>query len=52
LSSRDGVVLGHLLVEVENQTHLNKVLRAVRRVKGVTEIARRDVGATPTVPPA
>ncbi len=52
LSSRDGVVLGHLLVEVENQTHLNKVLRAVRRVKGVTEIARRDVGATPAGPPA
>ena len=52
LSSRDGVVLGHLLVEVENQTHLNKVLRAVRRVKGVTEIARRDVGATPTAPSA
>jgi GTP pyrophosphokinase len=52
LSSRDGVVLGHLLVEVENQTHLNKVLRAVRRVKGVTEIARRDVGATPAAPSA
>ncbi|MGE5142769.1 MAG: RelA/SpoT family protein, partial [Acidobacteriota bacterium] len=52
LSSRDGVVLGHLLVEVENQTHLNKVLRAVRRVKGVTEIARRDVGATPVAPSA
>ena len=52
LSSRDGVVLGNLLVEVENQTHLNKVLRAVRRVKGVTEIARRDVGATPTAPSA
>jgi GTP pyrophosphokinase len=44
LSSRDGAVYGHLLVEVENHTHLNKVLRAVRRVKGVTEIARRDVG--------
>ena len=52
LSSRDGVVLGHLLVEVENQTHLNKVLRAVRRVKGVREIARRDVGATPAAPSA
>jgi DNA-binding phage protein len=37
-------VHGHLLVEVENHTHLNKVLRAVRRVKGVTDIARRDVG--------
>ena len=44
LASRDGAVFGHLLVEVENHTHLNKVLRAVRRVKGVTEIARRDAG--------
>jgi GTP diphosphokinase / guanosine-3',5'-bis(diphosphate) 3'-diphosphatase len=43
LSSRDGAVFGHMLVEVENHTHLNKVLRAVHRVKGVTEIARRDV---------
>jgi GTP diphosphokinase / guanosine-3',5'-bis(diphosphate) 3'-diphosphatase len=45
LSSRDGAVHGHLVVEVENHTHLNKVLRAVRRVKGVTEIARRDSGS-------
>jgi GTP pyrophosphokinase len=44
LASKDGAVFGHLLVEVENHTHLNKVLRAVRRVKGVTEIARRDAG--------
>jgi GTP pyrophosphokinase len=44
LASKDGAVFGHLLVEVENYTHLNKVLRAVRRVKGVTEIARRDAG--------
>ena len=45
LSSRDAVVYGSLLVEVENHTHLNKVLRAVRRVKGVTGITRRDSGA-------
>jgi len=44
LASKDGAVFGHLLVEVENHTHLNKVLRAVRRVKGVTDIARRDAG--------
>jgi GTP pyrophosphokinase len=44
LASKDGVVFGHLLVEVENHTHLNKVLRAVRRVKGVTEVSRRDAG--------
>ncbi|HEX4561956.1 MAG TPA: bifunctional (p)ppGpp synthetase/guanosine-3',5'-bis(diphosphate) 3'-pyrophosphohydrolase, partial [Gemmatimonadales bacterium] len=45
LASRDGSVFGALLVEVENQTHLNKVMRAVRRVKGVTEVSRRDSGA-------
>ncbi len=32
------------LVEVENHTHLDKVMQAVRRVKGVSEIARRDAG--------
>ncbi|HTR21437.1 MAG TPA: bifunctional (p)ppGpp synthetase/guanosine-3',5'-bis(diphosphate) 3'-pyrophosphohydrolase [Gemmatimonadales bacterium] len=44
LTSRDGAVFGSLLVEVENQTHLNKVLRAVRKVKGVAEATRRDSG--------
>jgi GTP pyrophosphokinase len=44
LASKDGAVFGSVLVEVENHTHLHKVLRAVRRVKGVTEIARRDSG--------
>jgi len=33
-----------VLVEVENQTHLNKVIRAIRRLKGVTEVARRESG--------
>ena len=42
LASKDGVVFGSVLVEVENHTHLHKVLKAVRKVKGVTEIARRD----------
>ncbi|HXF95342.1 MAG TPA: bifunctional (p)ppGpp synthetase/guanosine-3',5'-bis(diphosphate) 3'-pyrophosphohydrolase, partial [Gemmatimonadales bacterium] len=50
LVSRDGAVFGSVLVEVENQTHLQKVLRAVRRVKGVTAIARRDAG--PAAEPA
>ena len=50
LSSRDGAVFGSMLVEVENQTHLNKVLKAVRKVKGVTEVSRRDSGAH-SVPP-
>jgi GTP pyrophosphokinase len=50
LSSRDGAVFGSMLVEVENQTHLNKVLKAIRKVKGVTEVSRRDSGAH-VVPP-
>ncbi|HET7789358.1 MAG TPA: bifunctional (p)ppGpp synthetase/guanosine-3',5'-bis(diphosphate) 3'-pyrophosphohydrolase [Gemmatimonadales bacterium] len=45
LESKDGAVYGAVLVEVENHNHLHKVLKAVRRVKGVTEIARRDSGA-------
>src|SRR5438046_259858 len=45
LSSRDGAVFGSMLVEVENQTHLSKVLKAVRKVKGVTEVSRRDSDA-------
>ena len=44
LASKDGVVFGSVLVEVENHNHLHKVLKAVRKVKGVTEIARRDSG--------
>jgi GTP pyrophosphokinase len=44
LTSRDGAVLGAVLVEVENQSHLNKVIRAIRKVKGVTEVARHDAG--------
>ncbi len=50
LATRDGAVYGFVLVEVENQTHLNKVIRATRRVKGVTDVARRESG--PENPPA
>jgi GTP diphosphokinase / guanosine-3',5'-bis(diphosphate) 3'-diphosphatase len=50
LATRDGAVYGFVLVEVENQTHLNKVIRATRRVKGVTDVARRESG--PQNPPA
>jgi guanosine-3',5'-bis(diphosphate) 3'-pyrophosphohydrolase len=44
LATRDGAVFGSVLVEVENQTHLHKVIRAIRRVKGVTDVARRESG--------
>ena len=46
LSTRDGAVFGTLLVEVENHSHLSKVIKAVRRLKGVTDVARHDAGAT------
>jgi len=42
LATRDGAVFGSVVVEVENQTHLNKVIRAIRRVKGVTDVSRRE----------
>jgi GTP pyrophosphokinase len=42
LQSKDGNVFGNIYVEVDNLTHLAKVLKSVRRVKGVSTIDRRD----------
>jgi len=42
LQSRDARVTGAIEVEVENLPHLEKILRAIRRVKGVTEVSRRE----------
>jgi guanosine-3',5'-bis(diphosphate) 3'-pyrophosphohydrolase len=42
LRSTDGRTIGSMLVEVENLVHLEKIIRATRRVKGVTEVARRE----------
>jgi len=42
LTSADGHVTGALAVEVENLAHLQKVLKAARRVKGVTEVTRKE----------
>ena len=42
LHSTDGYVLGELVVEVGNLAHLQKILKAARRVKGVTEVTRRE----------
>ena len=33
---------GSILVEVENLTHLEKIIRAARKVKGITDVARRE----------
>ena len=42
LKTIDGRVSGSALVEVENLSHLQKIIKAARRVKGITEVARRE----------
>jgi len=42
LKTLDGKVSGSALVEVENLSHLQKIIKAARRVKGITEVARRE----------
>jgi GTP pyrophosphokinase len=42
LSSKDGAMFGSVVVEVEHSAHLLKVMRAMRRVKGVAGVERRD----------
>jgi GTP pyrophosphokinase len=42
LHTKDGTVFGTIFVEVDNLPHLAKVLKAVRRVKSVTGIERRE----------
>ncbi|HEU4698161.1 MAG TPA: bifunctional (p)ppGpp synthetase/guanosine-3',5'-bis(diphosphate) 3'-pyrophosphohydrolase [Gemmatimonadales bacterium] len=42
LHTKDGTVFGTIFVEVDNLPHLAKVLKAVRRVKSVSSIERRE----------
>jgi GTP pyrophosphokinase len=42
LHTKDGSAFGTIFVEVDNLPHLAKVLKAVRRVKGVIEVERRE----------
>ena len=42
LHGTDGKVSGAMVVEVENLAHLEKIMKAARRVKGVSEVARRE----------
>jgi GTP diphosphokinase / guanosine-3',5'-bis(diphosphate) 3'-diphosphatase len=46
LRTVDGRVTGSALVEVENLVHLQRIMKAARRVKGITEVARRERIAT------
>ena len=42
LKTLDGRVTGAALVEVENLVHLERIIKAARRVKGVASVARRE----------
>ncbi len=42
LKTVDGRVTGSALVEVENLSHLEKIMKSARKVKGVSEVARRE----------
>jgi GTP pyrophosphokinase len=42
LKSNDGRAIGTVMVEVENLIHLQKTLKAIKRVKGITEVNRRE----------
>jgi GTP diphosphokinase / guanosine-3',5'-bis(diphosphate) 3'-diphosphatase len=46
LHTKDGTVFGTVFVEVDNLPHLAKVLKAIRRVKGVTQVERREAPGT------
>ena len=45
INTRDGSVFGKVFVEVDNLTHLAKVIKAIRRVKGVSEVERKEAPA-------
>jgi GTP diphosphokinase / guanosine-3',5'-bis(diphosphate) 3'-diphosphatase len=51
LHTKDGSVFGTIFVEVDNLPHLGKVIKAVRKVKGVTDIERRDAPGSQAPPP-
>jgi GTP pyrophosphokinase len=42
LTTTDARVLGAAVVEVENLGHLQKIIKAVRRVKGIQDVQRRE----------
>lgn len=47
IHTRDQTVFGSITVEVDNLPHLEKVLKAVRRVRGIADVERREIAASP-----
>jgi GTP diphosphokinase / guanosine-3',5'-bis(diphosphate) 3'-diphosphatase len=46
LSTKDGTVFSTIVVEVDNRAHLAKVIKAVRKVRGITDVERREASAS------
>lgn len=44
IHSKDGTMFGSVTLEVDNLPHLTRVLKAIRKVKGVAEVERREAG--------
>ena len=42
LKAVDGRAVGAMMVEVENLQHLQQIVKSVRRVKGISDVARRE----------
>ncbi len=42
LKTTDGKVTGSAMVEVENLAHLERIMKAARRVKGIAAVSRRE----------
>ena len=42
LDSKDAEMFGTVMVEVENSAHLSKVMRTMRRTKGIVSVERRE----------
>jgi GTP diphosphokinase / guanosine-3',5'-bis(diphosphate) 3'-diphosphatase len=47
IHTRDQTVFGTITVEVDNLPHLEKVLKSVRRVRGIHDVERREIAASP-----
>ncbi len=42
LNTRDGTVFSTIVVEVDNRAHLAKVIKGIRKVRGITDVERRE----------
>ncbi|HXI20781.1 MAG TPA: ACT domain-containing protein, partial [Gemmatimonadales bacterium] len=43
LSTKDGGIFSTIVVEVDNRAHLARVIKAIRKVKGINDVERREV---------